>query len=368
MSNIRFEPQAKKLAKETGLDKLGQSTLKKLDPDNDGVVRLKDATKLVKAAGLAKDGVLGNDDRKRIKEVLGGASNGKAASSAAPSSAVAAKVGAAKARKLEDGYVELIAKKTSAGVEARVQLTSYDKHGDISNEAKGKLIIANLDAANIEAYHYDAKGKSGNPSASVPQSGVISETSAAGAGAVLVVADKKRGVVLVDVVGAELVAGKAPTQRDMYSLEKLAKDPAVKAAAKKLGLSPTKLSVEVLWADVSHGFVDKALGTLAMELKLKDGNGKTKKHTFSTYLEGTLKKGLGGLAVEKLESGLDRSWGWFYPPSADVGGQKTTNLNKPNDDFGHSNTGVSEHSVTHNTPPPTGGSESSGHIDTGGGE
>ena len=160
----------------------------------------------------------------------------------------------------------------------------------------------------------------------------------------------------------------------MFSLDKLAKDPAVKAAAKKAGLSTAKLQVEVLWADTSHGFEEKSLGTLAMELRLKDGSGKSKKQTFSTYLEGTMKKGLGGLSVDKLEVGLDRSWGWFYPPSAEVGGQKNTKSSRFETSTHKSDTGVGESAGSIVPQPHLGGSEASGytptntHLDIGGGE
>lgn len=348
MSNIRFEAQAKKLAKETGLDKLGQSTLKKLDTDQDGVVRLKDAQKLVKAAGLDKDGVLGVQDRKRIQEVLGG-QNGNVGSAGTGA--------ASKTRKLDDGYMNLVAKKVAGGIQAKLELTSYDASGKVTGQSNGKLEIKGLDPVHIGVHHYDVKGLPTHASSTMPHSGVVSETGTSAAGAVLLVSDKKRGLVLVDLLSSEMVAGKAPAQRDLLSPDQLAKDPVVKAAAKALGLSTTKLSAEVLWADTSTGFEDKTLATLAFELRLKDGSGKSKKQTFSTYLEGNLKKGLAGLSIDKLERGVDKSWGWLYPPSAGAGAETHTH---DVESGGSSSTGGSETSFNSSPGVNLGGSEWSG--------
>lgn len=371
MSNVRFDAPAKKLAKETGLDKLGQSTLKKLDADGDGVVRLKDAQKLVKAAGLSKDGVLGVQDRKRIQAVLGGASGGaSAATASAPSSAVSAKAGSgAKPRKLNDGYMNLRTKRVTGGIEAKLELTSYDKTGKVTGQSKAKLLISGLDPAHIGVHHYDVKGLPTHAGSSMPLAGVASETAASAAGAVLLVSDKKQGLVLVDLLSSEVMSGQAPARRTLLGLDALAKDPTVKAAAKGLGLSTSKLSVELVWADTSTGFEDKTLSTLAFELRMRDGTGKSKKQSFSTYLQGNLKKGLAELSIEKLERGVDQSAGWLYPPSAGAGPSSAYDVSTGGSVSG-SYTGGSETSFNLGTGGAGGSEWSGGGFDwtTGGGE
>lgn len=376
MSNIRFAPEAKKLAKQTGLDRLGQSTLQKLDADGDGIVRLRDTQKLVKAAGLTKDGVLGVAERKRIKEVLGGAQNGSsssAGSSKSPSSAIAAKAGTtSKTRKLEDGYMQLLVQSFNGNIEAKLDHTSYEPNGSVSGSSSGKLVIPGFQPTSIEAVHYNAKGMATTTTGTVPHEGPISDTSTFAAGALLLVADKKRGAVLIDLPSGDVLAGKQPATRDIFSPEKLAKDPTVKAAAKKLGLSPTKLSVDVIWVDASSGFEDKLTSTLALELRLRDGNGKSKKQTFSTYMTGSMKKGLSGLSFEKLERGLERSWGWLYPPSAKASAPKPEDKRKKFDDDNYisNDNGGSEYSAPSSTHTHTGGSEWAAPSNnwTGGGE
>ncbi len=72
MPKITINANARSLAHKTGIDKLGQEKLAKLDKNGDGKITLTDVRTLASKANLDKDGVLSRDDRKAINKVLGG--------------------------------------------------------------------------------------------------------------------------------------------------------------------------------------------------------------------------------------------------------------------------------------------------------
>jgi hypothetical protein len=76
MPKITINANARSLAHKTGIDKLGQEKLAKLDKNGDGKITLTDVRTLASKAQLDKDGVLSRDDRKAIDKVLGGRSTG----------------------------------------------------------------------------------------------------------------------------------------------------------------------------------------------------------------------------------------------------------------------------------------------------
>lgn len=76
MPKITINANARSLAHRTGIDKLGQEKLAKLDRNGDGKVTLTDVRELTSKANLDKDGVLSRNDRKAIDKVLGGRATG----------------------------------------------------------------------------------------------------------------------------------------------------------------------------------------------------------------------------------------------------------------------------------------------------
>ena len=76
MPKITINSNARALAHKTGIDKLGQEKLAKLDKNGDGKITLTDVRTLASKANLDKDGVLSRDDRKAIEKVLGGRTTG----------------------------------------------------------------------------------------------------------------------------------------------------------------------------------------------------------------------------------------------------------------------------------------------------
>lgn len=76
MPKITINANARSLAHKTGIDKLGQEKLAKLDKNGDGKITLTDVRTLASKANLDKDGVLSRDDRKAIEKVLGGRATG----------------------------------------------------------------------------------------------------------------------------------------------------------------------------------------------------------------------------------------------------------------------------------------------------
>jgi hypothetical protein len=76
MPKITINANARSLAHKTGIDKLGQEKLAKLDRNGDGKVTLTDVRELASKANLDKDGSLSRVDRKAIDKVLGGSTRG----------------------------------------------------------------------------------------------------------------------------------------------------------------------------------------------------------------------------------------------------------------------------------------------------
>jgi len=159
----------------------------------------------------------------------------------------------------------------------------------------------------VDTMRYDRRGSTAN---------VGAHNDGHGAGFVAAVAAKDRGIVLVDVRAGRFVSGKAPAERELLSLSKLLKTPAIKAAAVRAGLDPKTLTLKVSNTKLSAGFKSKDLTTLGFTASLSDATGKRHSAEFSTILSGNLAAGLDKISLGRLEHGLSSSWGWLYPPSA----------------------------------------------------
>lgn len=314
---VTIDKKARPLARATGIDKLGQSTLAKLDANGDGVVGLRDVQRLAKTAGLEKDGVLSRDDRAKIAAAL---SEGASSStrSAGASSALAARAGGG-AKKLEGVYMRATLSATRDGLRVDASTTLYDAAGrDKVGEKDRAATLAGLRPVAADVEYYGEDGGVGLPNASGRGGGALYTGSAYGGGFLAAVADAKRGVVLVDVAGRAFAEGGAPAVHDVLSPTDLAKDAAVKAAAKKAGLDPRALSVDVVGVHLSAGFRDGRTLTLALDATLKDAKGRSADVELSTTLHGDLKKSVAKLSRAPLEEGVRRSAGWLYPPSVDA--------------------------------------------------
>lgn len=372
MSSTRFDAKARPLAQQTGLDRLGQAKLEKLDKNGDGIVTLTDVRRLVKDAGLEKDGSLSRDDRKRIDAALGGAPASSTTATTGPSSVVASMTGGKKT--LGDTYIDTLIKGTAKGISISIDGGLWSGGGHVGDKSRA-MVIPGFDAAAIDVLFYGTKGQTGMPSSSGGPQGGFKGTSFA-AGMAVAVADKARGVVLMDVAARDFLDGKQPSHKRLLSLTDIAKSPAVRSFAKKSGLDAKTLTVQLKEVWLSAAFQDPKLATLAFEAKLTDKNGKSKTETFSTYLSGDLSKSVDKLAVDALETGIVNSWGYLLPPSAKPEAETKKNVGGGGGGAGGgehvSSTAVSagggEHSAPlHHHVPGGGGGEHGGFVPSYGG-
>lgn len=307
MPTIRFDAKARTFAKETGLDKLGQETLKKLDRNGDGVVTVTDAKEIARKAGLEKDGVLSRDDRKRIGEALGGSPRTSSTTSSGPSSALAARAGATKT--LADAYMDFSITHSAAGMKLTMEGDLWNDEGRTDVGLKNEVVLKGLKAASHDVLFYASDGATG-----ISRSGGSEGGTSHGAGMLVAVADKERGIVLVDVSGHDFLKGKTPPEKEILSTAQLASDPVVKKAAKKAGLDPKGLEAQLKELHLSYGDEDRR-NHLAFTLKVKDQNGKSKTLKLSTFIEGNLAKSLSRLKADDLQLGFEWAGGRVFPPS-----------------------------------------------------
>lgn len=307
MPNIRFDAKARSFAKQTGLDKLGQETLKKLDRNGDGVVTVTDAKEIARKAGLDKDGVLSRDDRKRIGEALGDSARTSSTASSGPSSVVAARAGATKA--VGDTYMQFSIDHTAGGLKLAMTGDFWNDDGRTDVGLKNEVVLKGLKAASHDVLFYATDGATGLSRAGGSEGG-----SAHAAGMLVAVADKERGIVLVDVSGRDFLKGKAPPEKELLSTAQLASNPVVKQAAKKAGLDPKSLEVQLKELHLSYGDDDRK-NHLAFTMKVKDQNGKSKTLKLSTFIEGNLAKSPSRLKADDLQVGFEWAGGRVFPPS-----------------------------------------------------
>lgn len=307
MPTIRFDAKARSFAKETGLNKLGQETLKKLDRNGDGVVTVTDAREIARKAGLEKDGVLSRDDRKRIDAALGGSSQASSVASRGPSSALAARTGGTK--KVGDTYMDFDIKRGAAGLTVKMEGDFWHDTARTDIGLKNEVVLKGLKPAAFDVLFYGSGGETG-----LSRSGGNDGGTCHGAGMLLAVADKERGIVLFDFSGREFLAGNKPGEKELISVDALASDRVVKSAAKKAGLDPKKLDVQLKELHLSYGDEDKR-NHLAFTAKVTDGNGKSKTLKLATFLEGNLAKSLSRVKAADLELGFEWAGGRVFPGS-----------------------------------------------------
>ncbi len=309
---IRFDAKAKSLAQQTGLDKLGQAKLAKLDKNGDGVVTLTDVRRLTKDAALDKDQSLSRADRQRIDQALGGAPASSTTTTTGASSLVSTLAGGKK--KLADVYISTEVKRTAQGLSISIDGTLYKGSTPDGKKATTQVLKA-FDPAAVDVLFYSTSGKTGLPNSSGgPEGGFVG--SAMAGGMAVAVADKARGLVLVDVAAKDFLDGAQPSHKKLLSLTDITKSAAVRSAAKKAGLDTKDLAVQLKEVWLSGAFEDSKINTIGFEAKITDHKGKSKTERFSTYLTGDLSKSVDKVAVEKLEVGMASSWGYLLPPSA----------------------------------------------------
>ncbi len=320
---IHFDAKAQSFARATGLDTLGQATLKKLDHDGDGVVTLRAAKALAKEVGLDHDGVLTQQDRKAIRQVLGAErpATPSVGRSSGPSSAVAIRAGDAK-KNLPESYLEARSRCTKAGLE--LSLSADDPKG-AGTRATRTITLDSLSPTAVDLLPYAADGSTG-----MPNSSGGGHMNAFGAGLLVAVADARAGVALVDLAAQPFVTGQAPPQRTLFSRDDVLRSDAVKGEARRTGLDPKKLTVDVKDIWLSAGYKDSTTNTLAFHVKISDGK-KSRSFDLSTVLEGNLAKSLTKLSTSALEVGVVASYGWLYPPSIKDGADKSSRFTSVTD-------------------------------------
>lgn len=362
MKIVRFDAKAQGLAQETGLDKLGQAKLARLDKNGDGTITLTDVRRVVKDAGLEKDGSLSRADRQRIDAALGGGAKTSSTATTGPSSVVSAMTGGKKT--LADTYMSTKVVPSAKGVSISIDGGLWNAGGGHTGDKSRAAVIPGFEPAAVTVLFYGTEGQTGLPNSSGgPEKGFVG--TAFGGGMAVAVADKTRGLVLIDVAARDFLDGKQPPHKRLASLPEIAKSPAVRAFAKKHGLDPKSLEVKLTDVKLSAAFVDSSVNTLVFDAKLTDAKGKSKSGTFSTYLEGSFAKSVDKMKLDALEAGVEYSWGRMMPPSA----KPKKETGKAKDVEGGASTGGGEGATTthDNGTAHVGGGEGV-HVHTGGGE
>lgn len=344
-------PTAKDFAEERGLQHLGS---KKLAPmaDKDGVVGLEELERLARVARIDTDRKLTPEERERIDAYL--KDRGSPIIGVPNSSLVDAR---STTRKPVDGYLTVASEVVGKDLVLTFDITAY-KGAVVDGEYAKRILLKGVrpnereDCAAIRMQRYGSKGENAS---------VGTERAGSGAGYIVGIADKDRGALLVNLSAAGAIAGDAPDLRTLFTPAELAKNPQVKALAKKQGLDPKKLEVEVLQVSLHSDFLDGSRGHgaphttlhtlwLALELREEGSRKKPRQVDMTTYVEGNVTKPLRKLKLDDLEPGMRAHAGYIYPPSFAI---------EPREAPGGS--------PTHHAPNPGGGGEASTVVYRGGG-
>lgn len=354
---------AQRFAQERGLDKLGQDKLKPL-ADDKGVVSKEALERLARVADIDTDGKLSPAERKRIDAYL--KDRTPVVADAAGGNALALRAGAA--RKPVEAYIEVEHSVKGKDLVFELDIGVFKAGSGDRDEYARQFVVKGLtpntreDFSAVEVHRYGTDGA--DASVGYANGGV-------GAGYLAGVADKAKGAVLVNLSAAGAIAKDPPEVRTLFTPAQLAKDPAVKQLAKKEGLDPKKIAVGVLEVSFHSDFVKEGteragnpkLHTLMLTLELTEPGSRKKPRTveLSALVEGTPVKALGKLDVQALEPGVQRSWGFIFPPSVELVDDSAPRRNSGVRDSGGSRGGGGE--VTRGGG---GGGEHGGSIGGGG--
>jgi hypothetical protein len=315
MTRIRIDAHhtTQRLARETGLEKLGQAKLKPL-ADDKGVVSHTELERLARVADVDTDGVLSADERKRIDGYLKERLSPIVATPGG--SAVEAR---AAAKKPVSGYLEVAHAVKGSDVVVDYDLRLDGKDGATEHLAR-QIVLKGITPSNDDAIDFHRYSETGTDSS------VGYATGGVGAGYLMGIADAKRGVVLANLSAAAAKKNVAPELRTLFSPADLRADPAVKALARKEGLDPTKLKVTVTSVSFHSDFQEVTrAGTkphatmhtllLGLELREEGSRKKPREVQMTSLVTGNPAKGFEKLDAERLEAGVQARWGFIYPPS-----------------------------------------------------
>ncbi|MBI2378749.1 MAG: hypothetical protein HYV07_32440 [Deltaproteobacteria bacterium] len=310
---------AQRLAKERGIDRVSKEKLRPI-ADSKGVVDHSEIDRLARVANLDMDQKLSPAERQRIEAYLEDRSKPIVAD-AKGSSALDVRAGT---RKPVDAYIAIEHRTEGKNLVFTYDVGVYKAGSTSDRDEHAKQIVLKGLTPNtrdgtdgIRVHRYASNGADAS---------VGYESQGSGAGYLVGIADKNKGVVLANFSAAGAIKGDAPEVRSLFSPPALAKNAAVKALAKKEGLDPKRLSVEVL--EVSfHSDFQKVRGakqephptlhTLLLTLELKETGSRKKPREVSmtALVHGNPAKALGKLKLDQLEAGVQKHWGFIYPPS-----------------------------------------------------
>lgn len=313
MTKVRIgsDYSTQRYARETGLDNLSQAKLKPL-ADDAGVVSQKQLERVARGAGLDKDGVLSRAERERVdgylkdrKPIVVGAGGGTALSARA-------------AAKPAEGYIEVEHRMRGSDVVVDFDIGLYQGSGGGARDEHSREIVLQGFSPNgdnaIDFHRYAADGADAS---------VGYATGGTGAGYLMGIADAKKGAVLVNLSAAGAVANQAPEVRTLFSPADLRDDPRIKALARKEGLDPKKLKVDVTSVSFHSDFQKVGGGghptmhtlLLSVELREEGSRKKPREADLTVLVNGNPAKSLAKLELGDVEVGVQSSWGFVYPPS-----------------------------------------------------
>jgi hypothetical protein len=319
--NTSWSPNATRFSEERGLHRLGQAKLAPM-ADKEGIVGLDELERLARVARLDTDGKLTPDERKRIDAYL--KERNTPIVGTPNSSAVNVR---SSVKKPVDGYVSVDHKVEGKDLVLNLDISADKADKDGRTEYAKRIVLKGVTPndredtrGGVSVQRYGSRGENAS---------VGYATQGGGAGYIVGIADKTKGALLVNLSAAGAIAGDAPDMRTLFSPADLAKNAAVKALAKKQGLDPKKLEVEVLETSFHSDFVDTSRGpraghaglhTLLLSLELKEAGSRKKPRQveMSTLVEGNVTKALARLSLNDLEPGVQSHWGFIFPPSVEI--------------------------------------------------
>jgi hypothetical protein len=324
---------------------LGRLAKEKLRPiaDPEGRVGFSELRRLSLVAGLNSDGKLSPEERQRIGRYLEGRK--------AP---VEARIGSS---------VVDIRSAVRAPVEGWLSIETSQRGNDLafmfdasispdprlgSTHHAHEIIFPGMHAnerphsTGVRMQRYGEEGHNAS---------VGGEAQGVGAGYIVGIAARQQGAVLANLSAAGVLAKDEPDVRVLFTPAQLARHPDVQALARKEGLDPAKLQVEVMEVALHSDFVstekgpnrnrraaegpmvtrrvpDNKMHTLSLDLVLRerDSRKQPREVSMSAYVKGNVTRPLeklkigsydadGRFQLGKLEAGVWSTFGFVYPPS-----------------------------------------------------
>ncbi len=307
---------AQRFAEDHGLARLGQKKLATM-ADDAGVVHLDELQRLARVAAVDDDGVLSRAEAQRVSAYV--RDRRAPIVGSANSSAVTAR---AVKRAPVTGYIAIDHRAEGKDLVFTLDISKHPGTGEYAKRIVLEGVAPNErdDATAVSVERYGTRGE--NASAGYARGG-------AGAGYIVGIADKDKGAILVNLSAAGALAGDAPDARTLFTPAALARHPAVQTYARKHGLDPRAVHVEVLEVSFHSDFVDRSRGprashaglhTLLLSLELtQEGSRKEPRRVeMSALVEGNVTEPLAKLDVEHLEPGAKIVAGFVYPSAVTI--------------------------------------------------